>query len=64
MKQRYNHLFTLAFEVESNNDGANVTEDELLAALANRLINLRRDHAIQEAVGLPDDTEDRDAQEN
>ena len=54
----YNHMFTIAFTVVSENDGEHVTEQELLDGLANRLQTLAAsgNDEIVEAVGLPDDT--------
>jgi hypothetical protein len=53
----YNHAFTIAFSLETNNEGGKVTSDELLKALQERLNDLQKfPEQIIEAVGLPDDT--------
>jgi len=58
-KKKYNHLFGLGFTVNSDNDGENVTADELLAAMEQRVHYLRQHRGeILEACGLPEDTID------
>ena len=53
----YNHMFSIAFTVVSENDGENVTTQELLDGLANRLAMLAaKGDEIIEAVGMPHDT--------
>ena len=54
--ERYNHAFTLAFSLNSNNDGDNVTAKELLKALKLRVTELETTGEIIEAVGLPYDS--------
>lgn len=52
----YNHMFTVAFTVVSENAGEHVTEQEILDGIANRLHSLVQSGEAIEAVGLPDDT--------
>lgn len=52
---KYNHAFDIAFEVKTDNDGENVTADELRQGLRNRLNGMSDDEII-EACGLPFDT--------
>jgi len=52
----YNHMYTIAFELISENDGEDVTEQEILDALGKRLQELARTGTAVEAVGMPDDT--------
>lgn len=52
----YNHIFTIAFTVVSENDSENVTEQEILDGLANRLQRLVQAGNAIECVGMPDDT--------
>lgn len=47
---RYNHLVSLAFEVE-NDDEENVTEDQILAALLARIARVLQNEGLLEAVG-------------
>jgi hypothetical protein len=54
--KKYNHAYTLAFSLESNNEGENVTEIELLTAIARRLADLIESKEVIEATGLPYDT--------
>lgn len=54
---KHNHLFGLGFELESFNNGGNVTAEELLAAMERRVRYLRAHPGeILEACGLPDDS--------
>lgn len=55
----YNHMFTLAFSVEtprSGREGDEVTADELKAGLLKRIQDLDENHEWLEATGAPDDT--------
>lgn len=52
---KYNHAFDIAFEVITDNEGENVTADELRQGLRNRLNGMSDDEII-EACGLPFDT--------
>lgn len=54
--KKYNHAFTIAFEVLSDNEGEDVTADELKEGLANRLRSLKHGDEILEACDLPYDT--------
>lgn len=54
---KHNHLFGLGFELESFNNGGNVTAKELLTAMERRVRYLRAHPGeILEACGLPDDS--------
>ena len=54
---KFNHAFTIAFAIESDNDGENITAVELLEGLEQRVRYLRRNpEEILEACGLPFDT--------
>jgi len=56
-KPVYNHAFTLAFQLKSNDpDGEDVTEQMLRAALLKRLDELDEHEQWDEAVGAPFDT--------
>jgi len=55
--KRYNHAFTLAFSLETDNEGDKVTEEELLQAIKKRIRDLEKvEGEIIEACGLPFDT--------
>ena len=59
-KPRYSHALTIAFEVDSDNDGEHLTADELLDGLARRIASLRENgDEIIEACGMPYDTYER-----
>jgi hypothetical protein len=54
---RFGHMYTIAFDVNSNHEAKDIEEHEILAALAGKLqdmIGNRRE--IFEAVGLPEET--------
>ena len=55
----YNHAYTIAFSIDTAHPADGVTDDELLEALYYRWKDLRDSncHEIQEACGLPYDTE-------
>ena len=55
--KKYNHAFDLAFEVETDHPGSEVTVEEILDGLRNRLRYLTA-HAdeVLESTGLPFDT--------
>lgn len=57
---KYNHAFTIAFEVETDNPGDKVTGKELALALCRRVISLMEENrgfkAFEEACDLPYDT--------
>jgi hypothetical protein len=57
----YNHAFTIAFSVDTNNEGDKVTASELIEALEKRLKDLiENGDEIIEAVGLPYDSYEND----
>jgi hypothetical protein len=56
---RHNHMYTIAFEVKTDNTAENVEEHEILSALAGRLQDvIAHKGLIFEAVGAPDDSVD------
>jgi hypothetical protein len=56
---RYNHMYTIAFEVRTDNSSEKVEEHEILSALAGRLQDvIAHKGLIFEAVGAPDDSVD------
>jgi len=59
---KFNHMFTIAFEVKSDHNGPDVTGKELKKALQKRLDNLSETE-MAEACGLPDETELEDSKE-
>tara|TARA_R110002020_G_scaffold109123_1_gene252623 strand:+ start:66 stop:242 length:177 start_codon:yes stop_codon:yes gene_type:complete len=44
---KYNHMFDVAFNFESNNDEENVTIDELIKAMEKRLLDLKSEKCIE-----------------
>ena len=56
---RFNHMYTIAFEVKTDNPADKVEEHEILAALSGRARDMVANRGeIFEAVGCPDDTVD------
>lgn len=53
---RYNHAYTIAFEVETEHDADDVTADELRAGLRKRLDSLENDQEWLAAADSPYDT--------
>lgn len=53
---KYNHAFTIAFSVDTDNEGDKVTENELLIALLNKVKDLVEEANIIQCAGLPFDT--------
>ena len=63
-KGKFNHAFTIAFEVITDHEGEDVTGDELFTGLLRRIANLRENpDEIIEACGLPYDTFSYDDEE-
>ena len=60
---KYNHAYTIAFSIDTDNPPDKVTAKELLNGLYERLVDLQKcDDEIIEAVGMPFDTyENEDA---
>jgi len=57
--KKFNHVFSLVFSLDSDNDGENITETELFDAIENRISILKKcgsNSEINEAFGLPDET--------
>jgi hypothetical protein len=50
---KYNHMYDVAFTIESNNEEENVTVDELIEGVEKRLVQLKSERDI-EAYGLRD----------
>ena len=57
-KKKYNHIFSVSFQIDSNYKGDEVPAHELLEALGKRLDYLRTlsDEEVEEAVGIADDS--------
>ncbi|MCP3024978.1 hypothetical protein [Cupriavidus basilensis] len=54
---RYNHMFTIAFEVISSTpDGEDVTPQQIADAINQRVARALQAGELLEAVGGPDDT--------
>jgi hypothetical protein len=58
MKPRYNHLYVVAFSVDSE-DREGGDSAEIMGALWRRVLELEQTGEILEAVGVPDETIDR-----
>ena len=59
MRPRYNHLYVVAFTVDSDDrDGGQPAE--IMRALWQRVLELEQTGEILEAVGVPDETIDRE----
>lgn len=57
----YNHAFTIAFSVNTDYEGDKVPAHELIAALEERLKDLKNNpNEIIEATGIPYDTYEND----
>lgn len=57
----YNHAFSIAFSIDTNNEGDKVTAEELLDGLRKRLHDLEKNPPeIIEACGMPYDTYEND----
>lgn len=54
----YNHAFDIAFEVVTDKESHQVTEQELFEALEKRIKSLKQDGSILEAVGCYDTHEE------
>jgi len=62
---KYNHAFTIAFTVISDNDGEHVTKQELVAGVLRRVADLvENGDEIIEACGLPFDTYQEDDEDD
>jgi hypothetical protein len=57
MKPRYNHLYVVAFSVDSE-DREGGASTEIMEALWHRVLELEHTGEILEAVGVPDETID------
>ena len=55
-KKRFNHAFTVAFSLNSDNEGHKVRTEEIRTALQKRILELDAEGQWQEAVGMPYDT--------
>lgn len=61
--RRYNHMYTIAFEVVNTSpDGEETTAEEIREAVLKR-VNSIPDSEVLEAVGGPDDTYEEDYDE-
>lgn len=43
---KYNHMYDVAFTIETNNEESNVTVDELIEGLEKRLVQLKSERCI------------------
>jgi hypothetical protein len=60
--KKYNHLFTLAFSVNSDRDKeAPVDPAEIMEAICLRVIDIEKNGEWDEAIGLPADTYENEA---
>ena len=58
---KYNHVYTIAFEIESDHPGEMVPKEEILSGLLRRVVNLMNNSdEILEACGMPSDTYEND----
>lgn len=55
-KKKFNHAFQIAFSVDTDNPADNVTKEELLKALKNKVDEIEATGEILEAVGAPYDS--------
>ena len=53
---KYNHMFSICFSLDNENEDGEATERELLAALNLRIAELIKEQSVVEACGCPDDT--------
>ena len=54
---KYNHMYTIAFEVENDSDdGSDTTDSEIVAGLLRRIAGIIDADEIQKAVDGPEDT--------
>lgn len=54
---RFSHMYTIAFDVNSNHEAKDIEEHEILAAMAGRLQDMIANKGeMFEAVGLPEET--------
>ena len=44
---KYNHMYDVAFSIESNNEEEEVTVDELIKGLEKRIIQLKHENDIE-----------------
>jgi hypothetical protein len=59
MKPKYNHLFVVAFSVDTD-DREGGSPAEIMGALRRRVYELEQTGEILEAVGVPDETIDNE----
>jgi hypothetical protein len=59
MNPRYNHLYVIAFSLDSD-DPEGGDPEEIMGALRGRVRELEETGEILEAVGVPDETIDRE----
>lgn len=55
-EKKFNHIFTIAFSVDTDNDGENVTKEELMDSLRAKVSELEQTGEIEDMVGLPIET--------
>ncbi len=55
--KKYNHAYTLAFSLNSDDRGGeDVTPEDMILALQCRIDDLKKNNEVLEAVGCPFDT--------
>jgi len=54
--KRYNHAYTIAFEVITEHDSKNVTKEELIVGLLRRVANVIENDEILDATDAPYDS--------
>ncbi len=54
--KRFNHAFTIAFSVETENEGDKVTKEELMKGLRLKMEEIVKEDNMTECCGLPYDT--------
>lgn len=59
---RYNHAFDIAFEVVTDHEADEVTPEEIVNALMRRIISIQETGEVLEAVGLPFDSYEEEAE--
>ena len=65
MSKKYNHMFTIAFEVVSKHENSDkIPHKEILAGLMRRIANVITAEGISEAVGPSDDVFEIDEEDN
>ena len=56
--KKYNHAYTIAFSLDTDHEPDDVTAQELLVALLNKVSNIIEEENIIECAGMPFDSFD------